>query len=388
MALLARLCVLFLVIVSSIASTTLPSFDSFVQLYRRSYEHGSAEYVERRALYEKNKHIAELQNSRSDRLWSAGVNELWDWTDSEFQGLRGWDGSRKPQSGSTRAIRRHETFLQRANELPKEKIWSKLTMSKRVKNQGACGSCWAIAAATVLEAHQEIYSGKFRTFSAQQIVSCTPNPRQCGGSGGCEGATAELAMDWVLHHGCAEESAVPYSAEDESCTAAPVNASLQKAQIFSESGHSARRLSGAAAFGMTGWETLPKNKYEPLVRAIVERGPVAVSVAANTWQAYESGIFDSCGKDAVIDHAVTATGYGEDQGIKFWLIQNSWGADWGESGHIRLLRHDSDDYCGMNNDPEQGVACKGENTPVPVCGMCGVLFDSVVPHFKPPQLSK
>lgn len=97
---------------------------------------------------------------------------------------------------------------------------------------------------------------------------------------------------------------------------------------------------------------------------------------------YESGIFDGCGKDAIIDHAVTAMGYGEENGNKFWLIQNSWGDDWGEAGHIRLHRHDADEYCGMNTKPELGVACKGDTDPVPVCGMCGVLFDSVVPHFQ------
>merc|ERR1719198_2945899 len=111
--------------------------------------------------------------------------------------------------------------------------------------------------------------------------------------------------------------------------------------------------SGGASLGMTGWETLPKNSYEPLVRALAEKGPVAVSVAADAWFNYDSGVFNGCGKDAVIDHAVVAMGYGEEAGHKYWVIQNSWGGDWGEQGHIRLERHDSGDYCGMNNDPQK-----------------------------------
>jgi len=133
---------------------------------------------------------------------------------------------------------------------------------------------------------------------------------------------------------------------------------------------------------MMGWSTLPKNEYEPLVRALAEMGPVAVSVAADRWYSYESGIFNGCDKDAIIDHAVVAMGYGEEAGSKYWVIENSWGDDWGDYGHIRLERHEMGGYCGMNNDPLKGVACEGETTPVPVCGMCGVLFDSVVPHFK------
>jgi len=364
---------LFGVTSSSRTTQSLPSFDSFIQKYERSYEHDSAEYHERRAVYEKNRATAQEQNSRSDKMWTAGVNKLWDWTEAEYSKLLGWDSSVRPEGHSSHAsVRPHQTFLQQQGELPKEKLWSNLAMSKQVKNQGGCGSCWAVAASTTLEAHYEIYSGKFRTFSVQQMVSCTPNPRECGGKGGCSGATAELAMEWVLKHGLADETAVPYTATDSACTASnatKTNGTMEMA---------------ATSFGMTGWETLPINKYEPLVRALYERGPVVVSAAANTWGTYDSGIFNGCEKDSVVNHAVTAIGYGEEKGTKYWLIQNSWGEDWGEEGHIRMQRHSEEAYCGMNNDPQAGVACKGETDPVPVCGMCGILFDSVVPHFKPP----
>merc|ERR1719277_2763426 len=178
-------------------------------------------------------------------------------------------------------------------------------------------------------------------------------------------------------------SEVPYTGHDAACQGG--SATKDMAMVLS-GGTSflddyGGLETGGASFGMTGWETLPKNEYEPLARALAERGPVAVSVAADKWFDYESGIFNGCGKDSVIDHAVTAIGYGEEDGHKYWLIQNSWGVDWGEGGHIRLERHDQDTYCGMNNDPQKGVACQGESDPVPVCGMCGVLFDSVVPHF-------
>merc|ERR1719221_2533482 len=89
--------------------------------------------------------------------------------------------------------------------------------------------------------------------------------------------------------------------------------SLDMAQVFTDSNPVAM-VSGGAALGMTGWETLPKNKYEPLARALAERGSVAVSVAADAWFNYDNGIFNGCGKDAVIDHAVTAIGYGSEDG--------------------------------------------------------------------------
>lgn len=379
-----------------------PSFDAFVQLSGREYGAGSEEYVLRRRLYENVLVDALAHNNRSERLWTAGVNPLWDRTDAELSALRGWDGSARPaggaRAGGSRAggaaargahrIGRPRAFLQRGldddDQLPDSKVWSGLSMARHVRNQGGCGSCWAIATATVLEGHAEIH-GKPRTFSAQQIVSCTPNPRECGGQGGCRGATAELGMDWVLKNGCAEEAEVPYQGVDSACTVATGSSDAEdpeSSRLSAVDGSGQVASAQAAAFGMTGWETLPLNEYGPLLRALAGRGPVAVSVSASPWQMYESGIFDGCPRDAVIDHAVTAIGYGKENGNKYWVIQNSWGRSWGEEGHIRLLRHDEGDlYCGTNHDPEKGVACKGETKPVPVCGMCGVLFDSVVPHF-------
>jgi len=353
----------------------LPTFESFVELHSRSYQLGSEEFHERKSLYEQRLADAETHNNDPNKMWTAGVNKLWDWTEAELKTLRGWDGAMMPEGGhSSRSIRQHGSlFLQKnktseesTKELPLEQDWRTLETFAYVKNQASCGSCWAIAAETVIEAHHEIvHDGKHQIFSTQQIVECTENPRHCGGDGGCKGATAELAMDWVVKNGLALASEVPYQGADGACTAS-----------------SKQKSAGGAAFGMIGWETLPKNVYAPLIRALAETGPVAVSVAADSWFSYESGIFNGCGKDAVIDHAVTAVGYGEESGHKYWLIQNSWGADWGEEGLIKLERHEKGDYCGMNNDPQKGVACKGENAPVPVCGMCGVLFDSVVPHFK------
>jgi len=354
----------------------LPTFESFIETQSRTYQQGSAEFNERKALYESRKTDSEQHNSNPNKMWTAGVNKLWDWTESELQTLRGWDGSATPAGGGGHSIRKHATFLQQGAELPKEKMWTDLATAQHIRNQGDCGSCWAIAASTVLEGHSEIYKGTPRTFSAQQIVECTPNPKHCGGDGGCKGATAELAMEFVLKNGVAETSAFPYTARDAACPMGSPTTAM--AQIMTDDSSS---VNGGASFGMTGWETLPKNEYEPLARALAEKGPVAVSVAADAWFSYESGIFNGCGKDAVIDHAVTAMGYGEEAGQKYWVIQNSWGKDWGEAGRIRLQRHVDGDYCGMNNDPQKGVACQGETASVPVCGMCGVLFDSVVPHF-------
>ena len=108
---------------------------------------------------------------------------------------------------------------------------------------------------------------------------------------------------------------------------------------------------------------------------------MVVSADASDWELYGGGVFDDCPKNAAVNHAVLAVGYGVSTSGKYWLIRNSWGKEWGEAGHIRILRFEdgSDGYCGTDYHPQEGVACDGETSPVPVCGMCGILMDSSYP---------
>ena len=110
---------------------------------------------------------------------------------------------------------------------------------------------------------------------------------------------------------------------------------------------------------------------------------MAVSVAADQWSFYESGIFDGDGDCGyVINHAVTAVGYGTDKnGNNYWIVRNSWGESWGENGYIRVAREKSaaEVKCGIDKDPSSGSGCEGGPSEIKVCGVCGILSDSSYP---------
>jgi len=115
----------------------LPTFESFVELHARSYQHGSTEYEQRKALYQQRLVDAEAQNNSPNKKWTAGVNKLWDWTESELQSLRGWDGAMMPEGHQySRSIAKHGSFLQQAIELPKEKLWDSLETFAYTKKPG------------------------------------------------------------------------------------------------------------------------------------------------------------------------------------------------------------------------------------------------------------
>jgi len=376
------------------AANTEPTFDRFMVEHRRKYTYGSPEYEMRKALFEERLVELHRHNEQPDRLWTAGINDLTDRTEDELAQLRGWRGFAVPRRGSAmRAGAGDQTvsFLNMQRSTYRGSVWwGHLNATKSIRDQGECGSCWAIAAATMLDAHSEIHQPHMRrTFSTQEIVACVPNPHHCGGTGGCAGSTVELAVDYVMRHGLLNSHVAPYKATDTNC-----RGSLQLSDVTSQmptddvsipGTHMADSSMLGSLFGLHGWARLPENKYEPLMHAVAERGPVAVSVAADTWMVYMKGIFDHCMKDAVIDHAVVLVGYDHDRELnkKFWIIQNSWGPDWGENGRIRLLRQDSDEVeqCGIDHQPDVGTGCDGGPARVQVCGMCGILYDSVVPYF-------
>lgn len=391
------------------------SFAGFYRLFNRSYPMGSAEFLERQRIYEENVAWVDSHNRRADRTWTAAINKLSDRLHSELQGLRGYrmharsDRSRKPGASvqTSQPMPASLGFMSRsvlrnASSTPAEFTWvKKLKVTDVIMDQKACGSCWAFATAATLRAHSELYQTD-RTFSTQQIVSCVENPRKCGGDGGCEGATAELALDYVKRAGCGTDDEFSYSAEDVKCPST-LHADgqggpwLDTTQTSLVSGVNANdNQAGGRSFGMTDWRQLPANQLAPFKQALVEQGPIAASVATYAkWNVYSHGILDTCADEGnerqefIVNHAVMVVGYGEDATIgktpmKFWQIQNSWGRDWGENGFIRVKREDDSvegKKCDWNEDPLVGTGCEGGPEKVYVCGSCGILYDNVVPTF-------
>jgi len=363
---------------AAMESAQVQEYEEFRQRHGRASESNHADevsYEQRFELFVAQKAAIKAHNSQEGALWRAGLNQFADYTSDEFQQLLGHRPSRLFRSSSS-SNNGGSSFLETTSReivVADSMDWrAHLNVSNKIKNQGACGSCWAVAAVGALETHAEIGKIGSQALSYEQIVDCTPNPQQCGGKGGCRGATAELAFEYVSKNGV---------------IAAPDYKGYQSGG-GSGTCHSAQPQSAMLRIG--GYTRLPENKLQPLLQAVSNKGPVVVSVDASGWSMYADGVYDSCKRDATVNHAVLLVGYGKEakasssrHEVKYWLIRNSWGDSWGQNGYIKLLRQDSDQgeagFCGTDHNPQEGVGCKGGPSQIPVCGMCGILSDSSYP---------
>lgn len=331
------------------------TFEDYKQSFGRAYQNAAGEAVAARSFATS---LAQVLSQNAafaagHSTWWASINEHAALTDEEFNAQK--------KGGLPSSLRLPlNTVKHLLAKTPLAWDWRdhKPSIVTPVKDQKSCGSCWAFASTATIESYYALATKELAVLAPQTLVSCAPNPKSCGGTGGCEGSIPELAFNYTATRGIALESDMPYTAHDEACPAAY-----------------------KAAATLDSYVKLPANDAVALESALATVGPIAVNVAAN-WRNYGGGIFSGgCTEDnCALDHVVVAYGYRKNVGRStgYWLIRNSWGPSWGEEGYIRLTRgYDSTTF--VDKAPADGVACKPFPKNQSVSGESGVLFDMSYP---------
>jgi len=193
-----------------------------------------------------------------------------------------------------------------------------------VKNQQQCGSCWAFSTTGSLEGAWAIAKGKLVSLSEQELVDCsTPE-----GNEGCNGGLMDNAFEYVIANGLCTEATYPYTAADGTCHNTSCTKSIMPAQI-------------------SGYKDLPQDESKFLAAVAVNPVSIAIEADQDAFQFYSSGVLDNDACGTNLDHGVLIVGYGTDSTLSkdYWIVKNSWGATWGESGYIRMVRNKNE--CGL-----------------------------------------
>jgi C1A family cysteine protease len=317
-------------------------------IYNKGYDYNTEEGLKKYKSFKKNLMEIRATNSDPSNSWKAGLSEHSDFTFeefSEFFGIKQIDVQQiKADVDKVNKIKGftlddynddNETFSSPSVQAPT--LYDYRSNSLAVRNQGSCNSCWAFATMGQLE---NAYWAKYKStagavnqyLSVQQLVDCNTT------SSGCSFGYPSEAINYLQTYNPMTDASYTYSAVKSTCKYSSTNISKVK-------------VTGIKYGGSYYYSWYPVSTL-----ALLANGPVVVLVGVNSsFTYYKSGIFSSACSSGV-NHSVLLIGYGYDSvtAVYYYIVRNSWGSTWGESGYIRIK--------------DDGVACS-----IPIYAFQGVI---------------
>merc|ERR1712048_1468340 len=178
-------------------------------------------------------------------------------------------------------------------------------------------------------------SGKstLMALSEQQVISCDKT------DGGCNGGDLPTAFDYISSAGLDTQSDYPDTSSTKGKTGKCKSHTNQVTLLTSK--YAVAPCDGGSC---------SNQDEDGLKAALATHGPLSVCVNAESWNGYYGGILSgSCsGAYNSLDHCVQLVGYDTTGSKSYWKVKNSWAADWGEDGFIRLPM--GENSCGIADE--------------------------------------
>uniref|UniRef100_A0A7E4UZY2 Pept_C1 domain-containing protein n=1 Tax=Panagrellus redivivus TaxID=6233 RepID=A0A7E4UZY2_PANRE len=307
--------------------------------------------------------LVDYVNARQD-LWTARLSDKFEsYSEGAKWGLMGVNNV----ANSIKA-RKHESATRFLDiNLPKNfdsrTNWPQCDSIKQIRDQSSCGSCWAFGAVEAMSDRICIASeGKIQaTLSADDLLSCC---RACGF--GCDGGEPLAAWrywvkdgivtgsNYTLKQGC-KPYPFPNCEHHSNKTHFPACKHdlypTPKCEKTCQDGYT-KEYKSDKFYGKTAYSVHPS--VEAIQKEVYTHGPVEVAFEVyEDFLNYDGGIYVHQGGKLGGGHAVKLIGWGEDAGIPYWIVANSWNTDWGEDGFFRILR--GVDECGIESGVVGGV---------------------------------
>ena len=298
-----------------------------------------------------------LQRAKEISAYVNSLNTTWKATEKSFD-TDGYLGTFL--RGQENVIPKKTQFSVSLSDLPSSfdlrDAYPNCESLKEIRDQSKCGSCWAFGAAETMSDRICIKSGqKLQTrVSPQHLVTCCSI---CGF--GCSGGWPSMAFySWwwsgVPTGGlygdtktCKPYFLPPCEDHPHKCTDYVDTPACENVCQESYNKTVEEDLSfGESVYSVSGEEDIMKEIYE--------YGSVEGSFEVyEDFEEYKSGIYQYTTGSLLGGHAIKIIGWGEENGVKYWLIANSWGENWGENGFFRMLRGNNE--CGIEESASTGI---------------------------------
>jgi cathepsin C len=235
-----------------------------------------------------------------------------------------------PRTNSFRFKARNVETSEDLSEYPTNFNWKEKL--KPAGSQGNCGSCYVYSTMRMLQARLNIHYDHDVTLSVQHSLDCSFYNQ------GCNGGYPFLVMKYGSEFEYIPEACKPYQESTGECFKNTCNIAelpyIYKAKDYKYVGGSYGKCS-----------------EKSMLDELFSNGPIVVSFEPDyNFMMYKTGIYHTISDDTwvshavpkpeweKVDHSVLLVGWGEENGDKFWLLQNTWGPNWGEDGFFRMRR--------------------------------------------------
>jgi len=252
--------------------------------------------------------------NRNAKTWKADKSEMFDgWSLGDAKRLEGISVSGQSQPCVVPDTQVPDSFDAREK-------WPQC-FNQPIYSMGNCTASWAVATASALSNRFCISSPSEYAdlmLSPQQLLSCDSANRACAGG------DVDAVWGYIEREGLVNESCFPYQGDG-----------LVGCTTKCSDGASLRAASHCHL-----------NNVAAIQKEVFLNGPVAAPIfLVDDFLVYSRGLYQemptatqlSAANRQRLIHLVKIVGWGSMQGKNYWLIENSWGADWGEGGYAKIV---------------------------------------------------
>ena len=228
--------------------------------------------------------------------------------------------------------------------------WTHCASMRQIRDQSQCGSCWAVSSVETITDRTCIKYGYDVILSAEDMLACS-------NAGTCNGGQPYSAFSYWVQNGIVTDECRTYSLPScdrdylknitNPCPTSRFPTPTCVRNCTNGKSWNESKWFGESVYYVTG--------ERAIMAEIARNGPVTAAFTIyEDFHFYDSGIYKHVSGTCLGGHAVKIIGYGEEDGVKYWIGANSWNEKWGEKGFFRFVRGVNE--CGIESSVVAGLA--------------------------------